>query len=80
MAAVPMSDFERQLSAYVRKQLSHARARALDEIAEMAGAFDEALESLRREKFKLEGDVKAAELKQLLHHQELQLLRDFDKR
>lgn len=39
------------------------------QVAEMVEAFDEALGSLRREKFKLESDVKMAEMKQLVHYQ-----------
>ena len=35
----------------------------------MVEAFDEALSALRREKFVLEADVKAAEMKQLVYSQ-----------
>ncbi len=38
-------------------------------VVEMVEAFDEALSALRREKFRLEADVKMAELKQLVHYQ-----------
>ena len=75
-----MSEFERSMQAFQRKKLEHLRSKLTDEVSEMAEAFDEALSALRREKFRLEADIKAAEMRQLVHYQELVLLRDFDKR
>jgi len=50
------------------------------EVADMVDAFDEALSKLRREKLALEADLKQAEIKRLVMYQELQLLKDFEKR
>jgi cilia- and flagella-associated protein 44 len=50
------------------------------EIDEMVEAFDDALSQLRREKFRLEADLKLASIKSLVMVQELGLLRDFEKR
>lgn len=80
MAAVPLSDLERQLQGYYRRQLQQQLARLNAEIEEMAAAFDSALTMLRRDKFKLERDLKLCEMRQLVHAQELALLQDFDKK
>uniref|UniRef100_A0A7S1SJP0 Cilia- and flagella-associated protein 44 n=1 Tax=Tetraselmis chuii TaxID=63592 RepID=A0A7S1SJP0_9CHLO len=50
------------------------------EVADMVEAFDEALGKLRREKLSLEADLKQAEIKRLVMYQELQFLKDFEKR
>ncbi len=80
MAAVPLTDLERQLQAWHRRRLQQQKARLLSEIDEMAGAFDGALTQLRREKFRLEKELKQCEMRQLVHAQEYTLLQDFDKR
>ena len=79
-AVTPLSDFEKSMQAFQRKKLDHLRSKLTEEVSEMAEAFDEALSALRREKFRLEADIKEAEMRQLVHYQELVLLRDFDKR
>lgn len=80
MAAVPLSDLERQLQAYHKRKLEHQRSRLRAEVDEMAEAFDSALTALRQEKLRTEADIKLGEMRQLIHAQELALLADFDKR
>ena len=53
---------------YKQQQLEH-------DISDLQEAFDSALAVLRREKLKLEADVKAAQIKRLIYQQELQLLK-----
>ncbi len=57
-----------------------SQARIQDEIKEMSSAFDSALSLLRRDKFRLEKDLKQYEMRQLVHAQEHTLLQDFDKK
>ena len=80
LAAGPQSELERHLQQYNRCRLEFTGSRLRAEVEEMVDAFDSALGSLRREKFKLEADLKLSEIKQLVCYQELGLLRDFDKR
>ncbi len=47
---------------------------------ETVKAFDDALYSLYKEKARLNADLKAAEMRQLLYYSELTLLRDFEKK
>ncbi|KAL6756288.1 hypothetical protein V8C86DRAFT_2652820 [Haematococcus lacustris] len=80
MAAVPLSELERHLQALQRRKLEFRRSQLQAEVTEMAAAFDEALMVLRKDKLALEADLKLCEIRQLVHMQELSLLRDFDKR
>jgi len=80
MAAVPLSELEKQLQAYQRRKLEQQAARLHYEVLEMADTFDDALSTLRREKLGLEAQIKLCEIRQLVHAQELSLLQDFDKR
>ncbi len=51
-----------------------------EEINALIAAFDDAHTALKAEKLGLEADVKAGEMRLLVGFQELQLLREFDKR
>lgn len=51
-----------------------------EEINALIAAFDDAHSALKSEKLGLEADVKAGEMRLLVGFQELQLLREFDKR
>lgn len=67
---------ENAREAYLR----HERDRIIHRAKEMMSSFDDALDQLRREKFKVESDIKAADLKRIVFIQELQLLKEFEKR
>ena len=76
----PLSDLE-MLEAEIKKRRDECEMEKLiGEVTDMVSAFDEALSKLRREKFKLEADLKQAEIKKLVMYQELKLLKDFEKR
>lgn len=55
--------------AFQRRRLEHTRARLRAEVDEMAEAFDSALGALRAEKYRVEADLKQAEIRQLVHAQ-----------
>ncbi|EFJ51830.1 hypothetical protein VOLCADRAFT_103323 [Volvox carteri f. nagariensis] len=80
MAAVPQSELEKGLAAYNRRRVEHMRNKLTDEVNSMIEAFDDAHAALKAEKLGLEADVKAGEMRLLVMLQELQLLREFDKR
>lgn len=80
MAAVPQSELEKGLAAYNRRRVEHMRSKLSEEITAMLDAFDDAHSALKAEKLGLEADVKAGQMRLLVGLQELQLLREFDKR
>lgn len=80
IAQAPLTDFERAMKTMQRKKLEHQKSKLQEDVSEMVDAFDEALGALKREKLKLEADIKVAEMQQLVNYQELVLLRDFDKK
>eukprot|EP00698_Gefionella_okellyi_P015023 TRINITY_DN4206_c0_g1_i1.p2 TRINITY_DN4206_c0_g1~~TRINITY_DN4206_c0_g1_i1.p2 ORF type:complete len:1598 (+),score=505.86 TRINITY_DN4206_c0_g1_i1:63-4856(+) len=80
LAAVRPSALEEDERAAKRERLLYERAALLDKIKQTTRMFDDTLEELRVEKFKLEGDLKSTDLKLLLLHQELVLLKEFEKK
>ena len=78
--AEKLSALEEEERQALRTRLQYERTALLNKIAETTKAFDEALMDLRREKFKMEGDLKTTDLKLLLLYQELMLLKEFEKR
>ena len=52
----------------------------MEKIEQTVQAYDEAIRNLRRERFKLEADIKMMDLRMLVLLQELQLLKEFEKR
>lgn len=59
--------------------LLHERDSLLSKMNYAIHSFDHALNKLRREKFKLDSDLKTTDLKVLTLYQELQLLKDFEE-
>ena len=45
----------------------------------MLNTFDDALNTLRQEKFQLEADMKSTDMKRLILYKELVLLKEFEK-
>ena len=76
----PISDLEKMEQEMQQRRDQYEMEKLTGEVADMVEAFNEALAKLRREKFKLEADLKQAEIKKLVMYQELQLLKDFEKR
>ncbi|KAF0980688.1 hypothetical protein FDP41_013171 [Naegleria fowleri] len=60
------------------QRLLYEKNRYLRKQEKQIESFDTAIEDLRREKFKLEGDLKSADLKLLLLYRELKILRDYE--
>jgi hypothetical protein len=69
MAAVPLTDLERSLQAWHRRRLVQQRSRLKTEVADMVASFDAALATLRRDKFRLEKELKTCEMRQLVFAQ-----------
>jgi len=75
-----MSELE-QIEAHIRKvQLQYEKEKMIEKIEQTVQAYDEAIRNLRRERFKLEADIKMMDLRMLVLLQELQLLKEFEKR
>mmetsp|Transcript_11130 Transcript_11130/g.36622 ORF Transcript_11130/g.36622 Transcript_11130/m.36622 type:complete len:455 (+) Transcript_11130:198-1562(+) len=60
-------------------RLRHEKQKLSDRVNEMMQTFNDSLRDLRRDKFKLEADLKAADMKRLVLYQELVLLKEFEK-
>ena len=60
--------------------LLHERQVLLDKTNQTVGAFDEAMYDLRREKIKLDADLKTAEMRMLTFLNELDMLKEFEKK
>lgn len=60
--------------------LLHERKVLLEKTSQTAGAFDEAMYDLCREKLKLDADLKTAEMRMLTFFGELEMLKDFEKK
>ena len=75
-----MSEVE-QVEQHVRKvQLVYEKEKLIDMIENTVEAFDEAVRTLRQERFKLDADLKMTDLRMLVLFQELRLLKEFEKR
>ena len=77
---LPKSSLELEEEAVTRNQLMFEKAKLQRKINKTITTFDDALDELRREKFKLEGDLKMADMRILLLFRELVLLREFKKK
>lgn len=70
-----------KVQAYVReKQLHYEKERLQEKVENTVKAFDDAVRNLRRERFKLDADLKMTDLRMLVLFQELRLLKEFEKR
>lgn len=79
LALVPKSDLEKAEDMVNLQLLQHERKTLLEKIDFAVWTFDQALAKLRREKFKLDTDLKTTDLKILTLYQELNLLKDFEE-
>jgi WD40 repeat protein len=79
MEAVPKSDMEIAQEKVRKQQLVHERKTLLEKIEYAIFTFDTALASLRREKLKLDIDLKTTDMKLLTLYQELTLLKEFEE-
>lgn len=78
--ALPPTTVEQRERDRRRVRLEYQRQALLRRAQQMTDAFDNMLLDLRREKAKLDGDLKVCELKFLLLYKELQLLKEFEKK
>lgn len=79
LAMIPKSELELAEEKVARHLLEHERTTLLEKIDFAIWTFDQALAKLRREKFKLDTDLKTTDLKVLTLYQELYLLKDFEE-
>jgi hypothetical protein len=75
----PLSDMEQEELDAVNKRLAWEKETILQKIGKSVEHFDEEVEALRKEKFKAEGDLKVLDLKMIVLHKELELLKEFEK-
>lgn len=80
LAAVPKSRIEESEELTQRKLFEYERNSLKEKINHAVTTFDDALGKLRREKFKLDADLKTTDLKILTLYQELHLLKDFEEK
>ena len=78
-AAAGKSSMEQTEDLIQRKLWEHERSTLLEKIQYALWSFDGAIAKLRREKFKLDSDLKTTDLKILTLYQELYLLKDFEE-
>jgi cilia- and flagella-associated protein 44 len=74
------SALEQVVSKEVRMELENEHSTLVEKINQTVSAFDEAVYDLRREKIKLDSDLKTAELRMLTFFEELSLLKEFQKK
>jgi len=79
LALIPKSELEQAEEVVVKQLLQHERKTLMEKIDFAVWTFDQALSKLRREKFKLDTDLKTTDLKILTLYQELNLLKDFEE-
>ena len=63
-----------------RMTLLHERSVLLDKTVQTVNAFDDAMYDLRREKIKLDADLKTAEMRALTFLSESEMLKEFEKK
>ena len=68
------------VSAEAKARFKHEHSVLLEKINQTVNAFDEAVFDLRREKIKLDADLKSAEMRMLTFFEELNLLKVFAKK
>ena len=61
-------------------KLQHERIHIFESQRRQVASFDEAIKKLIVEKFRVQSDLKMTELRMLVLNEELQLLREFDKK
>eukprot|EP01063_Lacrimia_lanifica_P008975 TRINITY_DN1602_c0_g1_i1.p1 TRINITY_DN1602_c0_g1~~TRINITY_DN1602_c0_g1_i1.p1 ORF type:complete len:1770 (+),score=916.72 TRINITY_DN1602_c0_g1_i1:89-5398(+) len=77
---LPKSAIELEEEAILRQQLTYEKEKLERKIDKTVSTFDDALDELQREKFKLDGDLKMADMRILLLYRELVLLKEFKKK
>lgn len=78
-ASAGKSDMEKAEELIAKKVMEHERQTLIDKIDLAIFSFDHAVAKLRREKFKLDADLKMTDLKVLTLYQELNLLKEFEE-
>ncbi|KAL9643286.1 hypothetical protein ABK040_014742 [Willaertia magna] len=78
MATIRPSELELSEKEAEYQRLLYEKNRFLRKQEKQIESFDNAIDDLRREKFKLEGDLKSADLKLLLHYYELKILKEYE--
>ena len=77
---LPKSALEQEEEGMLRAKLLHERGKLERKIHKTVTTFDTALDELRREKIRLEGDLRMADMRIHLLYRELILLKDFKKK
>eukprot|EP00002_Diphylleia_rotans_P014287 TRINITY_DN2784_c0_g1_i6.p1 TRINITY_DN2784_c0_g1~~TRINITY_DN2784_c0_g1_i6.p1 ORF type:complete len:1834 (-),score=489.32 TRINITY_DN2784_c0_g1_i6:186-5687(-) len=77
---VPPSETEVAELVASHRKLTYEKQMLLEKMNKTISTFDSALDDLRHEKFKLEGDLKTTDMKMLVLYQELVLLKEFELR
>lgn len=80
LQSIPISDMERMEEQIKKHTLLYEKERLLRRMKSQIDLFDQKVEELRREKFKLEADLKSSELRLILLYKELELLKEFEKK
>uniref|UniRef100_A0A7S1KMG8 Guanine nucleotide-binding protein subunit beta-like protein n=1 Tax=Percolomonas cosmopolitus TaxID=63605 RepID=A0A7S1KMG8_9EUKA len=78
LQSLPVSDMEIMEQELKRHSLLHEKQRLLLKMQTQVDMFDQKIDELRREKFKLEADLKNADLRLILLYKELDLLKEFE--
>ena len=76
---VALSELEITEKEIQRQRLQYEKDKLLKQVDYMLNTFDDALNTLRQEKFQLEADMKSTDMKRLILYKELVLLKEFEK-
>eukprot|EP01028_Stygiella_incarcerata_P009241 TRINITY_DN4347_c0_g1_i1.p1 TRINITY_DN4347_c0_g1~~TRINITY_DN4347_c0_g1_i1.p1 ORF type:complete len:1758 (+),score=598.58 TRINITY_DN4347_c0_g1_i1:248-5521(+) len=76
--SIPMSDMLMEEKQYEEEALEFEKERLQKKIEKTMDTFDDAINELREEKFKLEADLKSTDLRLILLFHELNLLKEFE--
>jgi len=74
------SEIDNEINAIRQIQLKHQKQEIWEEINVMIKEFDEDIKEMQKEKYRLESDLKNAEMKLILYYEELIILKSMESR
>jgi len=77
---VQESDLDKEMLQIRQIELQHEKDQLWDEINSLIGSFDDEIKEMQKEKYRLESDLKNAEMKLVLYFEELIILKSMEGR
>ena len=79
-AKLQKTDFDEEFAQIRKIELEFDKKQYLIEIDELVSAFDSEIKEMQKEKYRLESDLKNAEMKLVLYFEELILLKSMESK